>query len=195
MTNQETHYQTRLVGNGLNESPASYDTLRKWCDNPQWTLKELAANTGRKYKKILEWSSKYHYTSRKQAYLENIHNELHQEVMALKKKQLTHYIEQEDEEQAIIEDDQYITRQLQKQIKNNIDMDITPDKDETNIYLSFKDSYTKHRKDHATTTQTIIHTTIQDMNLDEIDQNKLSDGANKLLNQIQQLRKEQGRRK
>ena len=191
MTNQETQYQTRLVGNGLNESPASYDTLMTWCHNPHWTLKKLSQATGRKYDQIRQWAIKYHYATRKQAYLEHIHQELHDEILAIKKKQLESYLEQEDNDQEIITDDQYITRQIQQNIKKKINKDEVIDKDEATIYTTVKESYMKTKKDHAVTTQTVIKTTVEGTSFDNINTDELSPGARNLIESINRRRQEE----
>ena len=186
MTNQKTQYQTRLIGNGLNESPASYDTLMLWCYNPHWSLKQLALKSGRKYDQIRHWASKYYYKTRKQAYLQHIHEELQEQEIIIKKRLLESMIQKQQTDNEILQDDQDKIQTLQTILQpEQIDID------QVNIYTTFKDSYFKNCKDNTQTIQTGLRTINEGVNPDDYNKQELSPAAQRMVDILKEIRDEE----
>ncbi len=188
MTDIKTQWQNAIVSKelGIRESVASYYTFKIWCRNPEWTLKELATNTGRKYDKIKEWSKKYFYQSRKQAYIQHIHEELEEQELIIKKRLLDSMIQKQQTDNEILQDDQDKIRTLQRILQPE-----TIDKDQVNIYTTFKDSYFKNCKDNTQTIQTGLRTVNEGVNADDYDKQELSPAAQRMVEILEQIRDEE----
>lgn len=187
MTDIKTQWQNAIVSKkyGIRESPASYYTFKIWCRNPEWTLKQLAENLGRDYQQVKDWSSKYYYQSRKQAYISHIHEELEEQELIIKKRLLDSLLKKQTKDDEILQDDQDKIRTLQTIIKpENID------KDQVQIYTDFKDSYFKNCKDNTQTIQTGLRTVNEGVNIDDYNKQELSPAAQKMVDVLKEIRDE-----
>lgn len=182
-----TQWDNRITGNGLNESPASYYTFKIWCRNPEWTLKELAENTNRKYKQVRDWSSKYHYKSRKQAYITHIHEELEEQELIIKTRMLENKIKRQNKDNEILLNDQQILQTLQNGILIKMDDNQIPDKESIQNYTTIKDSYYKSAKDDATETLTIFKAVETGINPQDYDKDEMSPAARALVEQFERI--------
>lgn len=173
----------------LRESPAAYNTFKIYCQNPQWTLKDLAKNTNQKQNTVNEWSSKYHYISRRQAYYQHSHEELDPYIIATKRKHLLGQLHREDKDQQILDDDQLETILLQQEILTKTQNQQKLTREEHQQYITQKDSYFKNSKDHTNTIHELNKFIDEGVNPDDIDTQQLGNGAAMLVEQIRQARK------
>ena len=77
---------------------------------------------------------------------------------------------------------------IQKNLKQQLEEDHTPTREQTTIYTALKDSYTKTKKDHATTTQTILRTITDGVDPDKFDTEHMSLGAKRLVEDLRRIR-------
>lgn len=185
-----TQYNKPIYTKELHEPIESFITLKKWYHKPQLTLKQLSIQEGIDYDKLKKWSSKYHYPTRKQAYFQHIDKQIEQQTIALVITDLEAHIQRQPEDQALIDDDQYITRQLQKQLRQTIDNDQPIQKEDIQNYTTMKDSYHKSNKEHTITTQTIIRNIHEGIPLDKLDTTQMSPAAIRFLETLQHNRDE-----
>jgi hypothetical protein len=186
-----TQWDTRITGNGLNESPASYHTFRIWCKNPEWNLKQLAKYTNRKYKQVREWSSKYHYPTRKQAYIDHIHQELLEKELIIKKRRLDAHIQRQNNDEKLLDKDQEITLQLQTQILEPLINGQQPSKEDLQTYMQKLDAYQKANKDNATTTLTTLKSISEGINTEHYKKEDISPAARELIEGIDKRRQQE----
>lgn len=185
-----TQYQKRIYTKELHEPLDSYHTFKKWCHQPQLTLKQLSLETGIDYDKIRTWSSKYHYPTRKQAYFQNIDKEIEQQTIALVTNDLEAHIKRQQKDQQLLDEDQYLTQLLQHTIIQQADNGTLPSKEDIQNYTTIKDSYHKANKEHTITTQTIIRNIHEGIPLDKLDTTQMSPAAKRFLETLQHNREE-----
>lgn len=186
-----TQWDNRITGNGLNESPASYQTFKIWCKNPEWNLKQLAQYTNRKYQQVREWSFKYHYPTRKQAYIDHIHQELLEKELIIKKRRLDAHIQRQNNDEKLLDKDQEITLQLQTQILEPLINGQQPSKEDLQTYMQKLDAYQKANKDNATTTLTTLKSISEGINTEEYKKEDISPAARELLDGIDKRRQQE----
>ena len=181
-------WQEAIYTKHLRESPAAYNTFKIYCHNPDWTLQQLAQNTNHPKDTVKEWSSKYHYTSRRQAYYQQAHEELDPLITATKRKHITRQLHREDKDQQLLDDDQKITLLLQQTRLTKAENQTTLTREEHQQYTTQKESYHKSNKDH-TVTLNELGKLVETIDPEEIDTTKLGNGAAMLVEQIRQARK------
>ena len=190
MPDVTTQWDNRITGNGLNESPASYHTFKIWCKNPEWNLKQLAQHTNRKYKQVKNWSSKYHYTTRKQAYIDHIHEELLEKELIIKSRRLDAYIQRQNKDETLLDKDQEITIDLQTRILEPLLNGKQPSKEDLQTYMQKLDAYQKANKDQATTTLTTLKSISEGINTEEYIKEGISPAAQQLLLGLEKRRQQ-----
>ena len=186
-----TQWDNRITGNGLNESLASYQTLQIWLKNPEWNLKQLAQHTNRKYQQVREWSSKYHYPTRKQAYIDHIHEELLEKELIIKNRRLDAYLQRQNKDETLLDKDQEITIDLQTHILESLMNGNLPDPKQLQTYIQKLDAYQKANKDNATTTLTTLKSISEGINTQDYIKEGISPAAQQLLLGLEKRRQQQ----
>ena len=185
-----TQYKKRIYTKELHEPIDSFQTFKKWCHQPNITLKQLSIDENIDYDKIKKWSSKYHYATRKQAYFQHIDKQIEQQTIALVTNDLEAHIKRQQADQKLLDGDQYITQLLQTNLIQQVDNGTLPRKEDIQNYTTMKDSYHKANKEHTTTTQTIIRNIHEGIPLDKLDTTQMSPAAKKFLETLQHNREE-----
>jgi hypothetical protein len=182
-----TQYQKPIYTKELHEPIKSFQTLKKWYHQPHLTLKQLSINEGIDYDKLKTWSSKYYYHTRKQAYFQNISEEIEQQTIALVTNDLEAHLQRQNTDQKIIDNDQHLTHAIQNIMVQQVDNGTIPDKQDITNYTTLKDSYHKGNKEHTITTQTIIKNIHEGIPLDKLDTSKMSPAAKRFIEQMTRI--------
>lgn len=188
--NIQTQWQNAIQTQHLRESVAAYNAFKVSCQNPQWTLKQLSENINQKLKTVNDWSHKYFWESRRQAYYKHLHEELDEQVLMVKKNDLQAHLERQSTDNNHIDNDQALLSQMQADILSRVEKGQTISKEQLTEYLSFKDSYMKSQKEHAATTQLVIKNVYAGVDADKFNTDEMSIGARRLVESIQQRRDE-----
>lgn len=185
-----TQWQKPIYTKHLRESPAAYETFKILCHHPTWTLEKLSQETGRPQTTVKEWSSKYHYQSRLDAYLQHTHEQVEKQKIAIITSDLEAHIQRQPEDQALLDDDLYITRHLQRQLRQQLEQGTPLQRQEIQDYTTLKDSYHKANKDHTTTSQNLLRNAKEGIDPDRYDTSKMSPAARAFIEQLQQGRED-----
>jgi hypothetical protein len=190
MNDITTQWQKPIYTKTLHESPASYDTFKLLCHNPHWTQEQLSQHTGRPLSSIQTWSSKYHYQTRLNAYLQHNHEQVEKQKITIIKNDLEAHIQRQQKDQQLLDGDQYILEILQNLIIQQTDNGTLPCKEDIQNYTTIKDSYHKANKDHSITSQNLIRNAKEGINPDRYDKENMSPAALKFLETLQHNREE-----
>lgn len=139
IANPKTCWQYCIQTEHLREPAESWELLQYIIHHPHKTLKECTEDKGIDYKKARDWSYKYFYNSRVQAYTRDMNKRLNTAVTNYKLKQIAEEDKRSGGENAVLNNELYFLQQeMSKQVQLHKDGETIPEYLENRVAMKEK---------------------------------------------------------
>lgn len=145
-TDIKKQWQKRILTKDKREPLDSYEILKVKMSNPSLKHEEIANKLGYDYDRVCELSKRYFHAPRLEAFTEYQMNQLAPQIISNTYNNLKRSAQRDEEYDAILQNDEEITRMLQNTLKQTMQSGITPSSDEIKDYNKQKQGYKNLRK-------------------------------------------------